>query len=72
MGRRKKTDEKTAKPIRGPGRKAKKQGEPIFPKELTQTGAKYRFFFFSIKYSFFLESSEKKKLTSRSKKRFEF
>jgi hypothetical protein len=38
MGRRKQTDEKTAKPIRGPGRKAKKQGEPTFPKELMQTG----------------------------------
>ncbi|CAF2856546.1 unnamed protein product [Rotaria sp. Silwood2] len=37
MGRRKITDEKTAKQIRGPGRKAKKQGEPTFPKELTQT-----------------------------------
>ena len=38
MGRRKKTDEKFAKPIRGPGRKAKKQGEPTFPKELLPAG----------------------------------
>ncbi|CAF1354348.1 unnamed protein product [Adineta steineri] len=37
MGRRKKTDDKNAKPIRGPGRKSKKQGEPVFPKELLQT-----------------------------------
>ncbi|CAF0882297.1 unnamed protein product [Rotaria sordida] len=37
MGRRKITDEKTVKQIRGPGRKAKKQGEPTFPKELIQT-----------------------------------
>jgi ribosomal RNA methyltransferase Nop2 len=34
MGRRKVTDEKSAKPIRGPGRKSRKQGEPTFPKEL--------------------------------------
>ncbi|UJR22012.1 hypothetical protein I4U23_025079 [Adineta vaga] len=39
MGRRKKTDEKTAKPIRGPGRKAKKQGAPTFPKELLPTAS---------------------------------
>ncbi|CAF3606460.1 unnamed protein product [Adineta steineri] len=52
MGRRKKTDDKNAKPIRGPGRKSKKQGEPVFPKELLQT-----------------DNSERKKLTSRSKKR---
>lgn len=38
MGRRKLTDGKSAKQIRGPGRKAKKQGEPTFPKELLQTG----------------------------------
>ncbi|CAM2714096.1 unnamed protein product [Rotaria socialis] len=37
MGRRKVTDDKSAKPIRGPGRKSKKQGEPTFPKELAQT-----------------------------------
>jgi len=48
MGRRKITDEKTAKPIRGPGRKAKKQGAPTFPKELMETGAKY-FYCFSFK-----------------------
>jgi len=41
MGRRKKTDERTAKQIRGPGRKAKKQGEPVFPKELTQNGENF-------------------------------
>jgi len=35
MVRRKNTDEKIAKQIRGPERKAKKKGEPIFPKELT-------------------------------------
>jgi hypothetical protein len=55
MGRRKITDEKTAKPIRGPGRKTKKQGAPIFPKELMETGAKYIFFlllFCKSKYSF--------------------
>ena len=40
MGRRKITDEKSAKPIRGPGRKSRKQGEPTFPKELMQTGKK--------------------------------
>jgi hypothetical protein len=38
MGRRKISDDKCAKPIRGPGRKSKKQGEPTFPKELTQNG----------------------------------
>lgn len=38
MGRRKKTDDKSAKPVRGPGRKSRKQGEPTFPKELLQTG----------------------------------
>jgi hypothetical protein len=71
MGRRKITDEKTAKPIRGPGRKAKKQGAPTFPKELMETGAKY-FYCFSFKSTIplFLESTEKKKLTSRAKKRF--
>jgi len=53
MGRRKITDEKTAKPIRGPGRKSKKQGEPTFPKELMQTGTKYFFFFFFNKICFF-------------------
>jgi len=37
MGRRRITDDTAAKPIRGPGRKARKQGEPVFPKELTQT-----------------------------------
>jgi ribosomal RNA methyltransferase Nop2 len=37
MGRRKVTDGITAKQIRGPGRKSKKQGEPTFPKELLQT-----------------------------------
>jgi len=52
MGRRKKTDEKSAKPIRGPGRKSRKQGEPTFPKELMATGTKYSFSlrFFRIKY----------------------
>ena len=44
MGRRKNNDEKSAKQIRGPGRKAKKQGEPTFPKELLDTGRK-KFFF---------------------------
>ena len=38
MGRRKVSDAKSAKPIRGPGRKSRKQGEPTFPKELTETG----------------------------------
>ncbi|CAF1004129.1 unnamed protein product [Adineta steineri] len=37
MGRRKKTDDKFAKPIRGPGRKSRKQGEPVFAKELLAT-----------------------------------
>jgi hypothetical protein len=40
MGRRKKTDEISSKPIRGPGRKSKKQGAPTFPKELQLTGKK--------------------------------
>ena len=43
MGRRKTTDKKISKHIRGPGRKAKKQGEPTLPKELTQTGSKNSF-----------------------------
>jgi len=55
MGRRKKTDEKSAKPIRGPGRKSRKQGEPTFPKELMAKGTKYSFSlrFFRIKYFHF-------------------
>lgn len=46
MGRRKLNDSKSSKPVRGPGRKAKKQGEPTFPKELLQKGSekKKRFF----------------------------
>lgn len=44
MGRRKKNDEKSAKQIRGPGRKAKKQGEPTFPKELFDAGRKKKDF----------------------------
>lgn len=52
MGRRKKSDELAKKPVRGPGRKARKQGEPTFPKELLAP-----------------ESIEKKKLSSRGKKR---
>ena len=49
MGRRKKTDEKSAKQIRGPGRKAKKQGAPTFPKELLPAGMNnvHPFFFIS-------------------------
>jgi hypothetical protein len=47
MGRRNKNDAKSAKQIRGPGRKAKKQGEPTFPKELLQKGKKkFHCFFF--------------------------
>lgn len=52
MGRRKKSDELAKKPVRGPGRKARKQGEPTFPKELLAP-----------------ESTEKKKISSRGKKR---
>lgn len=74
MGRRKITDEKTAKPVRGPGRKARKQGEPTFPKELMQTGTKKKLLnFFSHKLIisfFFKETSEKKKISSRGKQRF--
>jgi hypothetical protein len=70
MGRRKKTDEISSKPIRGPGRKSKKQGAPTFPKELQLTGKK------SIQKNvwiipFFLDPDEKKRMSSRGKKRFE-
>ena len=51
MGRRKKTDQKSAKQIRGPGRKAKKQGEPTFPKELLLTGRKKSLFFLILIFS---------------------
>jgi hypothetical protein len=44
MGRRKKNDDKLAKPIRGPGRKSKKQGAPTFPKELLLNGKDYSLF----------------------------
>jgi hypothetical protein len=70
MGRRKVTDGINAKQIRGPGRKAKKQGEPTFQKELLQTGLKTKFFVFFFRLKFcLLDSNEKKTLSSRSKKR---
>lgn len=68
MGRRKNTDEKSAKQIRGPGRKARKQGEPTFPKELLQTGTKHSSLFLN-RIVHFLDAKEKKTLSSRSKKR---
>ena len=70
MGRRKKTDEKNAKPIRGPGRKSRKQGEPTFPKELLPPGEIHLFVSSSDKNIIILESSEKKKVSSRGKQRF--
>jgi len=49
MGRRKLNDSKSSKPVRGPGRKAKKQGEPTFPKELLQKGSEKKNDFLLIK-----------------------